>query len=275
MEQSNTNGSLSSPSKPYIEANDYDLQFPTWSMEYLKQAAIEHRLVRPRSLAWAVLLNAVPPPSEDILISISGHRNFYDDLKKKLSMDPRGVIGDDPLSQNEQSVWKQHFCDKELKAMILQDVVRTFPDEPYFREKNVQDLMVRVLFYWARAHPSPGYRQGMHEVLAPLLLELRADRRRAPARLSDTLRYYLQEDYLEHDSFMLFSAIMKGLEKFYTTGDVVPTSCGRLPTSKTLHGQNEVVRYLDKVREEYLMLFDPDLGTHLAECGISMELFGM
>lgn len=36
-------------------------------------------------------------------------------------------------------------------------------------------------------------------------------------------------------SSMLFSAIMKGLEKFYTTGDVVPTSSGRLPTSKTLH----------------------------------------
>lgn len=36
-------------------------------------------------------------------------------------------------------------------------------------------------------------------------------------------------------SSMLFSAIMKGLEKFYSTGDVVPTSSGRLPTSKTLH----------------------------------------
>lgn len=34
---------------------------------------------------------------------------------------------------------------------------------------------------------------------------------------------------------MLFSAIMKGLERFYTTGDIVPTSCGRLPTSKMAH----------------------------------------
>ncbi|XP_047528923.1 TBC1 domain family member 5 [Vanessa atalanta] len=276
MEQNNINGSgsPSSPSKPYIEASDYDLQFPTWSMEYLKKAAVEHRLVRPRSLAWAILLNAVPPPSEDILISIRGHRSFYDDLRKKMSMDPRGVIGDDPLSQREESAWKQHFCDNELKAMILQDVVRTFPDEAYFRDKDVQDLMVRVLFYWSRAHPCPGYRQGMHEVLAPLLLELRADRRCAPRSISDTLRYYLQEDYLEHDSYMLFSAIMKGLEKFYWTGDV-PSASGRLPVSKTIHNQNEVIRYLDKVREEYLMLFDPDLATHLAECGISMELFGI
>lgn len=45
-----------------------------------------------------------------------------------------------------QSVWRQHFCDNELKSLILQDVVRTFPDELYFREKDVQDLMVRDIF---------------------------------------------------------------------------------------------------------------------------------
>ncbi|CAH0725358.1 unnamed protein product, partial [Brenthis ino] len=275
MEQSNVNGSPSSPSKPSIEANDYDLQFPTWSMENLKKAAEEQKLFRPRSLAWAVLLNAIPPPSGDILMSIRGHRNFYDDLQKKLSMDPRAVIGDDPLSQNDESAWKQHFCDNELKALILQDVVRTFPDEAYFREQSVQDLMVRVLFFWARSHPSPGYRQGMHEILAPLLYELYTDRKCRPYYLSDTLRYYLQDEYLEHDSYMLFSAIMKGLEKFYSTGDVIPSSCGRLPTSKSVHNQNEVVRYLDRVREDYLVAYDPELASHLADCNISMELFGI
>lgn len=34
--------------------------------------------------------------------SIHGHRNFYNDLRNKLSMDPRAVIGDDPLSQNDE-----------------------------------------------------------------------------------------------------------------------------------------------------------------------------
>ncbi|CAG9559631.1 unnamed protein product [Danaus chrysippus] len=191
-------------------------------MEYLKKAAIEQRLAKPRSLAWAVLLNAVPPPSGDILLSIQGHRNFYEDLRKKLSLDPRSVIGDDPLSQNDESAWKQHFCDNELKALILQDVVRTFPDEAYFRDKDVQDMMVRVLFFWARAHVRPGYRQGMHEILAPALLELHCDRMNAPQ-----------------------------------------------------HNQNEVVRYLDRVREDFLVKLDPELAEHLAECNISMELFGI
>ncbi|XP_039750168.1 TBC1 domain family member 5 isoform X2 [Pararge aegeria] len=275
MEYTNLNGSPSSPSKPFCEASDYDLQFPTWSLEFLKTAAVEQRLVRPRSLAWAILLNAIPSPCGDILMSIRGHRNFYDDLKNKLSMDPRAVIGDDPLSQNDESAWKQHFCDNELKALILQDVVRTFPDEAYFRDKDVQDMMVRVLFFWARSHPSPGYRQGMHEILAPALCELHSDRQLAPPHLSDTLRYYLQEDYLEHDSYMLFSAIMKGLEKFYSTGDVIPNNCGRLPTARTLHSQNEVVRYLERLRENYLVPADSELATHLADCNVSLELFGI
>ncbi|CAK1546296.1 unnamed protein product [Leptosia nina] len=273
---SSNSSSGGSPTSTTLEAVDYNLQFPTWSMEYLKKAALQQRLVRPRSLAWAVMLNAIPPPSSDIMLSIKGHRNFYNDLREKLSMDPRAVIDDDPLSQNDESAWKQHFCDNELKALILQDVVRTYPDESYFRDKDVQDMMVRVLFFWARAHPSPGYRQGMHEVLAPLLLELYSDRQQSHHHeLSETLQYYLDDKYLEHDSYMLFSAVMKGLEEFYSTGDVVPTSCGRLPQTRTLHNQNEAVRYLERVREEHLFPADPELAKHLADCNISMELFGI
>jgi hypothetical protein len=33
---------------------------------------------------------------------LNGHRNYYNDLKTKLSMDPRAVVGDDPLSQNDE-----------------------------------------------------------------------------------------------------------------------------------------------------------------------------
>ncbi|XP_038223213.1 TBC1 domain family member 5 homolog A [Zerene cesonia] len=276
MEHKIKQDSIDSPSSTTKEAVDYNLQFPTWSMEYLKKTSIELKLVRPRSLAWAVMLNAIPSPDGgDIMLSIKGHRNLYNDLKEKLSMDPREVIGDDPLSQNDESAWKQHFCDNELKALILQDVVRTFPDEVFFRDKDIQDMMVRVLFFWARAHPSPGYRQGMHEILAPLLYELHNDRKFAPNDLSDTLRYYLDDRFLENDSYMLFNAVMKGLEQFYTTGDVIPTSCGRLPTVRSLHNQNEAVRYLERVREDYLVPADPELAAHLSNCNISMELFGI
>ncbi|XP_013170683.1 PREDICTED: TBC1 domain family member 5 [Papilio xuthus] len=274
MESNNIDFSTGSPPNNHVEATDYDLHFATWSMEYLKNAAMQLQLVRPRSLAWAIMLKALPSPSSDIITSIKAHRNFYIDLRDKLSMDPRAVIDDDPLSQNDESAWKQHFCDNELKALILQDVVRTYPEEVYFRDKDVQDLMVRVLFFWARSH-SVGYRQGMHEILAPLLFELHGDRKYAPDDISDTLKCYLDKEYLEHDSHMLFNAVMKGVERFYTTGDVVPSSSGRLPTSTSVHSQNEVVRYLERVKDEYLAPLDNELATHLAKCNISMELFGI
>ncbi|XP_028036146.1 TBC1 domain family member 5 [Bombyx mandarina] len=257
------------------EGIDFDLEQPLWCLEELQKAAIEHRLLRPRSLAWAIMLNALPPPNADIVSRLKCHRNFYDDLKVKLSMDPRAVIGDDPLSQNDKSAWRQHFCDNELKTVILQDVVRTFPDELYFREKDVQDLMVRVLFYWARSHSHVGYRQGMHEILAPLLFELYLDRKFAPRAISDKLKIILDEDYLEHDSHMLFSTVMQGLERFYVTGDVVPSPSGRMPSSRMIHNPNEVVRYLEKVKEDYLFPLDPELATHLTNFNISLELFGI
>ncbi|KAJ8727752.1 hypothetical protein PYW07_001871 [Mythimna separata] len=275
MEHNSADSSPNSPSKKFPEVTDYQLDLPAWSVDSLKTIAIQQRLPRPRSLAWAILLNALPPPNMDIVSSLKTHRNFYNDLSDKLSMDPRAVIGDDPLSQDDESVWKQHFCDNELKTLILQDVVRTFPEELYFRDKEVQDLMVRILFFWARSHANVGYRQGMHEILAPVLFELYLDRKYAPDDLGEKLKFILKEDCLEHDSYMLFSAIMKGIERFYTTGDIVPTSCGRLPSSKISHNPNEVIRYLDKVREEYLVPLDLELSLHLVECNISMELFGI
>ncbi|XP_063824461.1 TBC1 domain family member 5 [Ostrinia nubilalis] len=238
-------------------------------------SSLQQRLARPRSLGWAIMPHALPSAQGDIVSSITTHRNYYNDLKAKLSMDPRAVIGDDPLSQDDESVWKQHFCDNELKAIIMQDVVRTFPDELYFRDQDVQDMMVRILFFWARSHAHVGYRQGMHEILAPVLFELFQDRRFAPRDVCDVLKCFLDDDYLEHDSYMLFNAVMKGLERFYSTGDVVPSKSGRLPTSKVVHNPNEVVRYLDKVKEEFLVPLDHELAAHLHECNITMELFGI
>ncbi|XP_049870124.1 TBC1 domain family member 5 isoform X4 [Pectinophora gossypiella] len=273
MEQDIVDVPLSSPILNSVETKDYALSL-SWGIESLRYSAMQLNLPRPRSLAWAILLQVIPPPSDDIIKCLKTHRNFYNDLKSKLSMDPRAVVGDDPLSQNDESAWKQHFCDNELQALILQDVVRTFPDEPYFRDSKVQNLMVSVLFFWARSH-TVGYRQGMHEVLAPLLLELYIDRKHAPTALCNTLKCFLDEAYLEHDSYMLFSAVMKGLEKFYTTGDAVPSPSGRLPPSRHIHSPNEVVRYLERIREEHLVSLDLELATHLDRCNITMELFGI
>lgn len=85
------------------------------------------------------------------------------------------VTEDDPLSQSEKSVWNQHFCDKELCTVIKQDVVRTFPGIEFFRKQNIQDIMINILFCYARVNPEMCYRQGMHEILAPILFIIHCD----------------------------------------------------------------------------------------------------
>lgn len=74
-----------------------------------------------------------------------------------------------------QSIWYQHFCDKELRGVIRQDVDRTFPGIEFFRKESIQNIMVDILFIYARVHPLMCYRQGMHEILAPLLFVIHCD----------------------------------------------------------------------------------------------------
>lgn len=85
------------------------------------------------------------------------------------------IVSDDPLSQNDHSVWHQHFCDQELTKLINQDVSRTFPGVDIFRQPDFQTQMANILFSYARANPKMCYRQGMHELLAPLLFVVHND----------------------------------------------------------------------------------------------------
>lgn len=57
---------------------------------------------------------------------------------------------------------------------IKADLERLFPTGcgDHFLAPARQELLLSVLSLWADLHPATGYRQGMHEVLAPLILAL-------------------------------------------------------------------------------------------------------
>lgn len=146
-----------------------------------------------RSICWAVLLDVLRGDQHDWLQQRRVHRAMYAAIKAKWHTNPHdeastststssppsasasAAVADDPLSQSQQSVWNQHFCDQELYAVIRQDVVRTFPGVDFYRREAVQQLMVSVLFCYAREQPAMCYRQGMHEILAPVLFVMHCD----------------------------------------------------------------------------------------------------
>ncbi|GAA5991738.1 hypothetical protein JCM11641_004848 [Rhodosporidiobolus odoratus] len=121
-----------------------------------------------------------------------------------------------PLGQDEGNVWNQHFEDLELRKEIRKDVQRTFPEVSYFRLPSTQDRLTNLLFIYCKLTPEVGYRQGMHELLAPLLWTVDYDSLPATSTEQDSLPHFvLARDWVEHDTWSLFSSLMKGAAAYY------------------------------------------------------------
>ncbi|CAF0832282.1 unnamed protein product [Didymodactylos carnosus] len=102
---------------------------------------------------------------------------LYEKLVREFKIDPyvadtQDLTINNPLSQDDKSIWKQYFLDKELKATINQDVRRTCPEISFFHNPRVSDTLLQILFAHSRSHHNTPYRQGMHEILAAIVYNL-------------------------------------------------------------------------------------------------------
>lgn len=54
----------------------------------------------------------------------------------------------------------------------------SYPDgcDVFFDAAPVRAAMINALFLWCRMHPTTSYRQGMHEIMAPLMFALEKDK---------------------------------------------------------------------------------------------------
>ncbi|XP_010548647.1 PREDICTED: TBC1 domain family member 5 homolog A-like isoform X2 [Tarenaya hassleriana] len=74
------------------------------------------------------------------------------------------------------STWGCFFRNAELEKTVDQDLSRLYPEHgSYFQAAGFQGMLRRILLLWCLKHPEHGYKQGMHELLAPLLYVLHAD----------------------------------------------------------------------------------------------------
>ncbi|XP_077296979.1 TBC1 domain family member 5 [Arctopsyche grandis] len=245
------------------------------------------RVSRLRSLYWAILLGVLPPASDQWIDVIRNNRKKYDILKSKYECNPRqpDYSADDPLSQNNESIWNQYFLNSELQSTITLDVVRTFPGVEVFKLGEIQTTMINVLFIFAKETPSLVYRQGMHEILAPLLFVLHSDHRAAEyVTLSEELSELMNPKFIEHDSYAMFEVIMHGIEKYYSIHEkmtvVLKQPVSRKKTcvdskERVIEKESEVVRYLRQIKEEILSKYDLELAEHFETCDISLSLFGI
>ncbi|KAF2541099.1 hypothetical protein F2Q70_00034284 [Brassica cretica] len=159
----------------------------------------DHRFANLRGVRWRVNLGVLPFQAssiDDLRKATAESRRRYASLRRRLLIDPHlskdlrnspDLSIDNPLSQNPDSTWGRFFRNAELEKTLDQDLSRLYPEHwRYFQAPGCQGMLRRILLLWCLKHPEYGYRQGMHELLAPLLYVLHVD----VERLSEVRKTY-------------------------------------------------------------------------------------
>ena len=158
------------------------------------------------------------------------------------------------------------------------------PDEPYFRQTHTQRMMLDILFVFCKINQDVGYRQGMHELLAPILWVVEQDSLdsvqssdQSPGSEPDTLlKQTLDSTYVEHDTFTLLSLIMRTAKSFYDLGEPEVRSSTPLMGSATPQQvTSPIVERSERIHGVYLARVDPDLAKHLTDIEVLPQIFLM
>ena len=165
-----------------------------------------------------------------------------------------------------------------IRAEILQDVKR-LPDEVSYHDELTQMMILDVLFVYCKLNPTRGgYRQGMHELLAPILHVIQndaVDRKTitTDASLDESMLQILDADYIEHDAFILFSRVMDNAQSFYEVRD--SHTAGLSSNVRFQEQSSAIVERSKFIHEVCLGKIDPDLATHLTSIEILPQIFLM
>ncbi|KAI0603025.1 rab-GTPase-TBC domain-containing protein [Biscogniauxia sp. FL1348] len=258
------------------------------SLAELQQAVKEDGPASPcilgcRSICWkAFLLNQTANTinwSHALLESRSKYASVRDHFLKYIKHPEYLTAGtSDPLADDADSPWNTLRQDEVLRAEILQDVQR-LPDEPFYHQPHIQTLILDVLFVYCKLHPEVGgYRQGMHELLAPIVYVVDQDAIDPSDAASDAsadLRMVemLDASFIEHDSFALFAKVMDCAKSFYEVGNLSQDSAS---TPIALSQQSSVSSIIEKsqfIHENCLYKIDPELSMHLKTIDILPQVF--
>jgi len=162
---------------------------------------------------------------------------------------------------------KQKGQDYDLRAEILQDVTRCMPENLYFRQPDTQRILLDILFVFCKLNPDVSYRQGMHELLAPVLWVVEHDAvdlgLSSKAMGEDSIIVNVFDpDHIEHDTFALFGEIMQSAKNFYEM-------------STTSGSENPMVARSQRIFGELLPKVDEELAKHLNSIDVIPQVFLM
>ncbi|OZJ04100.1 hypothetical protein BZG36_02856 [Bifiguratus adelaidae] len=295
---------------------DVLLSTSPFTEETVRRESLKNRLCERslRSVCWKICFHYFPSLDTSTWITtLQRERQKYTQLASQYtnttisgttsasdsvgSLNEADLKSNNPLALNEDNPWHQYFSDSEIRKVIQQDVDRTFPDIDYYRDAQVRQKMTNILFVYCKLNPEVSYRQGMHELLAPILKVVDGDaiREQASGNAMDQqgklLQSLLSAAYVEHDTFSLFSAIMKNGKSWFEFNDEVvgrskkpikkPTEFDDFvilnkPTPPAEAARlNPIVMKLHQIHHNLVRRIDPQLYTHLEKLRIEPQLYGI
>lgn len=227
-----------------------------------------------RSVCWKAFLLFKDVNTSNWSHVLLENRNSYSALREhhlKYIKHPEllNQLSLDPLADDPDSPWNAVRDDEAIRAEILQDVQR-LPDEPFYHKESTQTLILDILFIWVKLNTDlGGYRQGMHELLAPLLYVVdkdAIDRKNVGDAIADPNMVEMLDSYfIEHDTFALFSRLMDHTKPFYE----VSVDAGGPMSGE----QSAIVEKSKMIHEVALMRIDPELAKHLQNIEILPQIF--
>ncbi|KAF7338357.1 Rab-GAP TBC domain-containing protein [Mycena venus] len=195
-----------------------------------------------------------------------------------------------PLSLHNENPWKEWFASVELRKTILQDVERTFPEIAFFREHEVQLQLSNILFIYSTVtNPAVGYRQGMHELLAPLYYAVDYDSVDESGEFANdpAIQEFCSRTWVAADAWALFEAVMRGASRWYEWQE--PPAASRPPPSSPFAthvnipaGPVDIKPYItpvvedcNRIQSNLLRSIDPLLWKHMQAAGIEPQIYGI
>ncbi|TPX19892.1 hypothetical protein DIZ76_017685 [Coccidioides immitis] len=230
-----------------------------------------------RSICWKAFLVHKNVDRESWPTQLSDTRGAYTALKdhflKYIDHPDDLPSAADPLAEDDNSPWQSLRQDEAIRTEIYQDVERCLQENYFFREPTTKRRMLDILFIFVKLNPDLGYRQGMHELLAPVLWAVWQDaiekdsvsEDNLPSEDRELLLQALDSDYIEHDAFAIFCAIMQTAKLFYEHDE--------MKSNSDQQNVSSIIARSQRIHQILLGSIDPELMSHLQTIGILPQIY--
>ncbi|KAJ3428849.1 tbc1 domain family member gtpase-activating protein [Anaeramoeba flamelloides] len=175
-----------------------------------------------RTILWRVCLGCFSEdPNPDNFLNLTlEHRKRYTILiksyfccfekflweQKKIEKQKQALKSNSQKPSGNETFLKNKKIDEELFRVIQLDIDRTNPDNEFYSKPKIKKKMFNILFIYSKEHPDLSYRQGMHEILAPIIYVVYQEYQKRNG--SSTFMHLIDEKYIEEDSYLIFERIM-------------------------------------------------------------------